>query len=182
MKKMLFAVLFVAIMAQSAMALSLSANGGVYVPQGSYGNVFNVGYDYGLSLEKDIFLFTSLKANYHKYYAKGKDGGYFKSGTELDGNAAELMLKVAPFDFIVEPYVAVGGGYYFDKITPKTGEPTRQNRFGFVGEAGLNINFFIFSVGLNAKYYTSKLNGDNDLNNGNAFTAGAVLTVHIPVL
>ena len=180
MKKILFAVLFVAITAQSAFALSLSANGGVYVPQGSYGNEFNVGYDYGLSLEKDIFIFTSLKANYHKYHAKGKDGGHLP-GSKLDGNAAELMLKVAPFDFIVEPYVAVGGGYYWDKITTKT-DSYPQNRFGFVGEAGFNINILIFSVGLNAKYYTSKLNGDNDLNNGNAFTAGAVLTVHIPVL
>lgn len=181
MKKILFAAIFTFIMVQSAMALSVSANGGAYVPIGSYGNMFNAGYDYGLTLEEEIFIFTSLKLNYHRYHAEGKSGNDWYSGSDLDGDAVELMLKVAPFDFIVEPYIAAGGGYYNNRINTKWNKYT-QDGFGFVGEAGFNVSFFIMSVGINAKYYSSKLNGGGRSDTAESFTVGAILSVHIPLL
>ena len=72
MKRILIGIIFTLLATQSAFALSVSANGGAYIPTGKYGDIFDVGYGYGLLLEQNIILFTSLKLDYSRYHAQGK--------------------------------------------------------------------------------------------------------------
>ncbi len=178
MKKIILTFVFIVISAQSALALSVSAHGGAYVPLSDYGNNFNTGYNYGLAIEHELFFFTSLKANYHRYHADGKKNTFY-NGSELDGDAIELMIKFAPFDFIVEPYISAGGGYYNNKVKFSNNKVTYDG-FGFIGEAGLNVNFFIMSAGIHAKYIYSEFNSGPK--NMESVNVGATFTIHIPFI
>lgn len=180
MKKLLVIAAFIALSAQSAFALSVTANAGAYVPTGKYGDLFKIGYTYGISAEQSIFLFTSIKLNYNRYHSEGKSGSFY-SDADMQGDAVEVMIKLAPWDFIIEPYVAAGGGYYNNKIK-LAGNKYTQDGFGFVGEAGLNFNFFIMSAGLAAKYSAPHISGDGFSDTAESFSVGATLSVHIPLL
>lgn len=176
MKKILLSVFFILIFSQSAYALSINAQAGGYFPIKDYGEYFDVGYYYGLSAEQKILPFTSLKLNYSRYVSEGKSNTRYSSG-ELKGDTIELMVKVAPIDFIISPYISAGGGYYNNKIEINRDKSTYDG-FGFVGEAGFNVNFFIMSAGIHVKYNYAKFNsGIKTMEN---VTAGATFSIHIP--
>lgn len=178
MRKVLLSISFIFILSQSAYALSFNAHGGGYAPINDYGDNFDIGYYYGISAEHEIFPWTSLKFSYDRYVSNGKKHSAY-SGSKLEGDSIEILVRVAPFDFIVEPYISAGGGYYNNKVRFDNNDKSTYDGFGFVGEAGFNVNFFIMSAGIHAKYTYAKFNhGIKTMEN---LKFGATFTIHIPL-
>ncbi len=176
MKKILLAMIFTVMVAFSgtkAHAVTFGANAGLYIPQGSYAEMFDLGYYVGAYATQKIFPLTSIVA---RYQYTGAD----KSPYQLVGHSGELLLKVEPPVPFINLYAAAGGGYYHNTISALSVDYT-QAGFGGVVEAGVGVSILIVDITLHGTYRYQDLKGDLGGYKGNNFGVGLSVNVAIPL-
>ncbi len=155
----------------NAHALSAGVGAGVYIPQGTYADMFDTGYYVNGQVSQGIFLFTDIVARYQYTSAD-------KSPRTLEGHTGELLLKVTPPIPLINVFAAAGAGYTHNTISTSSHSSYNDSGFGYVVEAGAGFSFLILDFGLTASYRYHDLEHFQ----GPSYGIGAHVNVNIPLL